>query len=211
MARGSRNRDLNGSAPDEARAVLLLIDVINDLEFERGEELRAPALAMAGPLAALKRRARAHDIPAIYVNDNFGRWRSDFASLVHHCLHDNVRGGELAARLVPAEDDYFVLKPKHSGFFSTTLATLLDALGAETLIVTGLTADSCVLFTAADAHMRDFHVAVPPDCVATFDEETKARALGLLGRTVGADLTPSAALDLERLALGADPPSRSRR
>jgi nicotinamidase-related amidase len=188
-----------------------LIDVINDLEFEGGERLLPHALAMAGPLAALKRRARSHDIPAIYVNDNFGRWRSDFAALVRHCLNDGVRGGEVAARLAPAEDDYFVLKPKHSGFYSTTLDTLLDYLGAETLIVTGLALDSCVLFTAAGAHMRDFHVAVPPDCVATFDEEARARALGLLGRTIGADLTPSDALDLERLGLAVEPPGRSRR
>jgi nicotinamidase-related amidase len=211
MSRHAGNRDMNGSAPDEARAVLLLVDVINDLEFEGGDRLLGPALAMAKPLAALKGRAGAHGIPAIYVNDNFGKWRSDFATLVRHCLDDGVRGGEVAAQLAPTEDDYFVLKPKHSGFFSTTLDLLLDSLGAETLIVTGLTADSCVLFTAADAHMRDFHVVVPPDCVATFDDETKARALGLLGRTVEADLTPSDALDLARLALGVDPPLRSRR
>jgi nicotinamidase-related amidase len=190
---------------------LLLIDVINDLEFEGGADLVNPALTMAEPLAALKRRARSHGIPALYVNDNFGRWRSDFARLVRHCLEDGVRGEPVAARLAPAEDDYFVLKPKHSGFFSTTLDTLLAYLGAETLIVTGLTADSCVLFTAADAHMRDLNVVVPPDCVAARDEETKRRALALLDHTLGADLTPSAALDLKRFALGSGRPLRSRR
>lgn len=117
----------------------------------------------------------------------------------------------MVAALAPAEDDYFVLKPKHSAFFSTMLDTLLDYLGAETLIVTGLTLDSCVLFTAADAHMRDFHVVVPPDRVATIDWETRARALSLLDHTIGADLTPSDALDLERLGRGFAPPLRSRR
>lgn len=106
MARPTKNRDLHGSAPDEARVVLLLIDVINDLEFEGGDELLGPALA--GPLAAFKRRARGHGIPAVYVNDNFGRWRSDFAALVRHCLDDDVRGREVAAQLAPGEDDYFV-------------------------------------------------------------------------------------------------------
>jgi nicotinamidase-related amidase len=211
VPRPAKKGDLHGSAPDHARVALLLIDVINDLEFEGGAALLEPALAIAEPLAALKRRARPHGIPALYVNDNFGRWRSDFARLVRHCLEDGVRGGRVAARLAPAEDDYFVLKPKHSGFFSTALDILLDYLGAETLILTGLTADSCVLFTAADAHMRDFHVIVPPDCVAAADAEVKARALGLLAGTLGADLTPSAALDLERLALGCRPLSRSRR
>ena len=83
---------------------------------------------MAERIAALKRRAKAAGIPAIYVNDNFGRWQSDFNAQVEHCLNDGVRGQPLAELLRPDEDDYFVLKPKHSGFFSTTLDILLDYL-----------------------------------------------------------------------------------
>ena len=162
----TKNRDLHGNAPDEAPIVLLLIDVINDLEFDGGEALLAAALPMAERLAALKRRARAAGIPAIYVNDNFGRWRSDFRTLLNHCRRDGVRGRPVVERLLPESDDYFVLKPKHSGFFSTTLDTLLEYLRASTLILTGLTADNCVLFTASDAYLRDFQLVVPPDCVA---------------------------------------------
>ena len=65
-------------APDKAETALLLIDVINDLEFDGGENLFVQALPMAVSLAALKRRAKVAGIPVIYVNDNFGRWRSDF-------------------------------------------------------------------------------------------------------------------------------------
>src|ERR671931_1659786 len=172
----AKNPDLHGNAPDEAPTVLLLIDVINDFEFDGGEALLAQALPMAERLAALKRRLRAAGVPAIYVNDNFGRWRSDFRALLAHCCRDGVRGQPVVERLLPEADDYFVLKPKHSGFFSTTLDVLLDYLKARTLILTGVAGNICVLFTANDAYMRDFHLYVPADCVASNRAEDNAHA-----------------------------------
>jgi len=195
-----KNHDLHGNAPDHSPTVLLLIDVINDLEFEGGEALLRQALPMAARLAALKRRLHAAGVPAIYVNDNFGRWRSDFRTLLSHCLRDGVRGKPLAERLAPGPDDYFVLKPKHSGFFSTTLDILLEYLRAHTLILTGLTAENCVLFTASDAYLRDFHLVVPPDCVASIEPAHTREALEHMHRVLKARLTPSTELDLSRAA-----------
>ena len=77
-----RNPDLHGNAPDTSRVALVLVDVINDLEFEGGERLLPHALASAARLADLASRARAAGVPVIYVNDNFGRWRSDFRTLL---------------------------------------------------------------------------------------------------------------------------------
>jgi nicotinamidase-related amidase len=192
----AKNHDLHGNAPDEAPVVLLLIDVINDLEFEGGEALLAQALPMAERLAALKRRARAVNIPAIYVNDNFGRWRSDLRALLSHCRNDGVRGRALVERLVPEPEDYFVLKPKHSGFFSTALELLLEHLRTHTLILTGLTADNCVLFTASDAYLRDYHLIVPEDCVAAIDPRHTHQALEHMRRVLKADVAASTALSL---------------
>jgi len=194
-----KSEDLHGNVPDNAAVALLLIDVINDLEFETGGQLLKRALPMAHKLAALKRRARAAGIPAIYVNDNFGRWQSDFNKLLAHCLEDDVRGQPLAEILRPEDDDYFVLKPKHSGFFSTTLDTLLEYLKARTLILTGVTADICVLFTANDAYMRDFNLVIPADCVASPDDEATQHALALMQRVLKADTRPSGELELEEL------------
>jgi len=195
-----KNHDLHGNAPDQSPTVLLLIDVINDLEFEGGEALLRQALPMAERLAALKRRSHAAGVPAIYVNDNFGRWRSDFRTLLAHCLRDGVRGKPLAERLAPGPDDYFVLKPKHSGFFSTTLDILLEYLRAHTLILTGLTAENCVLFTASDAYLRDFQLVVPPDCVASIEPAHTREALEHMHRVLKAQLTPSTELVLSRAA-----------
>src|SRR5690349_21316195 len=128
-----KNRSLHGNVPDKSSAALLLIAVINDLEFEGAEQLARHILPLAENIAELKRRAKQAGVPTIYVNDNFGKWQSDFSKLVTHCLEDDVRGRPLARLLQPEHDDYFVLKPKHSGFFSTTLETLLEYLHAHTL------------------------------------------------------------------------------
>src|SRR5688572_23814678 len=124
----AKNNDLHGNVPDASPVALLLIDVINDLEFENNQSLLRQAKLMAARIARLKERARRARIPAIYVNDNFGRWQSDFHKQIDHCLHDNVCGQFLAEKLRPEPDDYFVLKPKHSGFFSTTLDIVLRYL-----------------------------------------------------------------------------------
>jgi nicotinamidase-related amidase len=195
----AKNHDLHGSVPDHSPVALLLIDVINHLDFEGGDRLLEHALPMAERLAALKRRARAAGIPAIYANDNFGRWQSDFAKVLERCRADGARGKPIADRLAPDADDYFVLKPKHSGFYGTTLDILLDYLGVDTLILAGLTADRCVLFTASDAYMRDFHLLVPADCVASIDPADNRAALAHMARVLEADTRESTTLELAHL------------
>jgi nicotinamidase-related amidase len=194
-------RDSLNHAPDEAETALLLIDVINPVDFEGGEKLLAHALPMARSLAALKQRAKASGVPAIYVNDNFGRWRADFPKLVGSCLEEGVPGRPVVAQLIPEEDDYFVLKPKHSAFFQTNLEILLNYLGVNTLILTGMAADICVLFSANDAYMRDYRIVVPPDCVAAEDPEQNRQVLNLMERVLKARIAPSAELEFDRTSV----------
>jgi nicotinamidase-related amidase len=195
----AKNEDLHGMVPETAEVALLLLDVINDLEWEGGELLLPHALRMAERLAALKQSARDAGIPAIYVNDNYGRWQSDFTRLIEHCLQEDVRGRPIVERLLPAENDYFVLKPKHSGFFSTTLDVLLEYLKARSLIITGIAGNICVLFTANDAYMRDFNLYVPADCSASNDPRDNQHALHQMETVLKADITPSTELNLEAL------------
>ena len=199
----AKNEDLHGNVPDKAEVALLLIDVINDLEFDSGEELLRHALPMAERLAALKRRAKEAGVPVIYVNDKFGKWQSDFKKILEHCLKDDVRGRPIVELLRPDEDDYFVLKPKHSGFFSTTLDILLDYLQAKTLVLTGLTGDICVLFTAHDAYMRDFNLVIPADCVASNDPRENEHTLRKMRSLMDADIGPSAEIDFDKLKAAA--------
>ena len=196
----ARNPDLHGNAPDKAAVALLLVDVINDLEFPGGDVLLAHAEPMAARLAALKKRVKASGVPAIYANDNFGRWQSDFATLVRHCTEDSVRGRPIARLLAPEPDDYFVLKPKHSAFFATPLETLFAYLGVKTLILTGLTTDSCVSFSAADAFLRDYNVIVPEDCVTAIDPQDHREALRSMARVMKVDVRASTEIDLTRVS-----------
>lgn len=194
----AKNQDLHGSAPDKCETALLLIDVINDLEFPEAEAMVGDAVKMAKNIRRLKLRARKAGVPVIYVNDNFGKWQSDWRRTVEHCGSSKVRGHDVVQILKPAKDDYFVLKPKHSGFFSTTLETLLRYLDAKTLILTGIAGNFCVLFTANDAYMRDFELVVPQDCCVSNTPRENDEALGLMRKFLKADTRPSDELELRR-------------
>jgi nicotinamidase-related amidase len=192
-----KNVDLHGSVPDKHKFALLLIDVINDFDFPEADQLLKYARPMARILLRLKRRAQKAGVPVIYVNDNFGRWKSDFRRTVDYCTRQG-RGRDIVKLLRPEENDYFVLKPKHSGFFSTTLETLLRYLESQTLILTGIAGNFCVLFTANDAYMRDFNLFVPSDCTVSNTKKENDSALGLMRKFLKADTRSSSRIVLRR-------------
>ena len=177
---------------------LLLIDVINDLAFEGSEALVEQAESMATRLAALKRRATAAGVPAIYINDNFGQWRSDFRQTVAHCTKRTSPGRLVSQRLRPTSRDYFVLKPKHSGFFDTTLDTLLKALRIRRVLLAGIAGNICVLFTANDAYMREFKIYVPPDCIVSNTPTDNEQALQQIQTVMKGTLATSTQLAFRR-------------
>jgi nicotinamidase-related amidase len=180
---------------EAAPVVLLLVDVINDMDFPGSEALVRQAEPMAHRLAELKRRLQLLNIPAIYINDNFGRWRSDFRAIVDHCVESDVPGREVARILQPGADDYFVLKPRHSAFYETTLDTLLRYLGTETVILTGIAGNICILFSANDAYMRGLRLHIPSDCTVSNTEEENRYALEQMQKVLKADITPSTELN----------------
>jgi nicotinamidase-related amidase len=184
---------------------LLLIDVVNDLAFPGAGPLIAKAEAMAGGLARLKQRAVRAGVPVIYVNDNFGQWRSDFRQTVAHCTRATSPGRRVSLRLRPTGRDYFVLKPKHSGFYDTTLDTLLEDLKIRRVIVTGMAGNICVLFTANDAYMRGMRIYAPGDCIVSNTLEENAFALRQIETVLKGRLDPS-----DRLAFRRRRPSTSR-
>jgi nicotinamidase-related amidase len=175
-------------------SALLLIDVINDLAFKGSQVLVAQAEPMALRLAALKRRATAAGVPVIYVNDNFGQWRSDFRQTVAHCTARSSPGRRVSQRLRPTSRDYFVLKPKHSGFFDTTLDTLLDSLRIRRVILTGIAGNICVLFTANDAYMRELRVFAPADCIVSNTAADNDHALQQIESVMKGNVAPSTQL-----------------
>ena len=180
------NSDFYGYAPDKSEIALLLIDVINDFEFEGGDELLHHALPAARNIARLKELARRSNTPVIYVNDNFGHWRSSFPEVYAHCTRRGARGAGVARRLKPGPRDYFILKPRHSAFFATSLVPLLEDLKIKRLILAGIATNLCVLFTAHDAHMHGYGLVVLSDCCAAESDFDHNVALSQLERFCGA-------------------------
>ncbi|TCP20292.1 nicotinamidase-related amidase [Scopulibacillus darangshiensis] len=178
---------------------LLLIDMINNMEFKEAELLLKEARAIIDPLVDLRGRAKKANIPVIYVNDNYGIWQSDLNQVVDKAMEGPGRW--IIEKLKPDKDDYFVVKPKHSGFFSTPLDTLLNHLGVNTLIITGMAGNICVLFTANDAYMRNYTVIVPSDCCASNVREDNDYALRMMKNNLDADIREQGKIDLSQLGV----------
>jgi nicotinamidase-related amidase len=188
--------------PAPCHAALLIIDMINDLEFADGAAMFTQAWDTSHSIRALRQSSRAMGVPIVYVNDNYGQWHSERSLIVEHCTRQGARGRELVERLKPEDGDFFVIKPQFSGFYSTNLPALLPRLGARRLVLTGMAADVCVLFTAADAHMREYDLWVPNDCVASPDPQRTRWALEIMKNSMKAETRSTTELDMsEWLAL----------
>lgn len=170
---------------------LLLIDFINPLDFPHDRGFVRRAIAAAGRAARLKRTLKSRGVRTVYANDNFGGWTRDFDELVRICSDERSPARVLAQRLAPDADDYRVLKPRHSAFFGTPLEFLLEELGARMLIIAGIAADNCVLFTASDAYVRKYRLWIPRDCVVSVREEDRRRSLDHMRRVLKADVGSS--------------------
>lgn len=170
---------------------LLIIDMINAFDFEGGDVLAPKALMAADTILALRGQVESAGGAVIYVNDNFGEWHSEKSRLVECAI---AAGSAVTARLAPRDDDFFIMKPQFSGFYATNLQVLLPKLGVSRLIVTGVATDICVLFTAADAHMRDYSLWIPQDAVAAEDDELGRSALAIMQKTMGTETAPTSAL-----------------
>lgn len=186
MAQMKTRKNLSGK-----HSALLMLDVITDFEFDDGSTLLRHALPMARTLSRFKARAKKAGVPVVYVNDNFGKWQEDFKTMSDHFMRPEAKGKEIVALLQPEPDDYYVLKPHRSAFYSTTLELLLRDLNTKTLIVTGVTTDICVLFTANDAYMRGFDLVIPRDCVAAVKPEHTRQAMAFIKRVLKAETQPS--------------------
>ncbi len=173
-----------------SRHALLLVDFINPLDFPEAAQLIGPALEAATGASQLARAARAHGIPVIFANDNFGRWRSDFTSMVKQLGKGTTPSAALTRLVKPQPGDLTVLKPMHSAFYGTPLDILLNKIGARSLIIAGIATDICIQLTAADAFLRGLKVHAPEDCTAAETPEKKTVALAYMGDILKCDTRP---------------------
>jgi nicotinamidase-related amidase len=160
------------------RRALVVIDMINTYDHEDAERLRESAEEVVPVLGTLVERARDAGAPVIYVNDNFGEWRSDHRALVEEAV--SGEHGSLVEPIVPDEDAMFVVKARHSIFYETPLEYLLDQEDIEEVVLTGQATEQCILYSALDAHIRHIPVIVPRDAVAHIHEDLAEAALRMM-------------------------------
>lgn len=168
---------------------LLIVDIVSEYRFPDAERILKGARKAAKNIARLKQRAHAANVPVIYVNDTAGKWESDQRAFVQRCLKPRARGRDVVELIAPSAGDYFMFKPKHSAFFGTPLETLLQQLHVSTLVLTGVTSHQCVLFTAMDAHVREYGLVIPSDCIGAADPIDTRHALYVFSHALNAKIT----------------------
>jgi nicotinamidase-related amidase len=188
----------HGLHPDRSSTALLILDMISDFRFPEGAQAARAARRIAPAIARLRKRVHDAGSAVIYVNDNPGKWRSDGPALIRNAMSERSLGAEVASMLEPGKDDYFILKPRHSAFYATPLELLLEHMGARRLILAGVSSHQCVLFTATDAHVRNFELVVPVDCVASPSTAQTRFALKYFQDALGATVAPLPSLRLRR-------------
>ena len=159
---------------------LVVVDMVNPLDFPGSRSLLRHALPGARRIARLRSRLKPRGVPTIFVNDNFTHWREDFGQLVAICSQPDVVGAPLLDALPPEQDDYNILKPQHSAFYNTPLEVLLAQLGIGRVVLTGVATDQCVLASAIDGRMRELEVVVASDGTAAMTVQRHRNALAVL-------------------------------
>jgi nicotinamidase-related amidase len=175
--------------PENSKSALLIIDILNPFDFNHGSTLAKHTEKIVEPLLTLRSVCQKKQIPVIYINDHYNLWQADLKKIYNKCLNDLSQ--PIIEPLKPGEDDYFLIKPKHSAFYGTALNTLLHALKVNTLILSGIAGNICVLFTANDAYMREFNLVVPENCIASVSEDDNQYALTMMKNVLKAEIVDS--------------------
>ena len=166
--------------------------MLNAYDFDDADTL-APNVERALPaIGTLLDRARDEGVPVVYVNDNYGDWNSSAEELVQRGL--DGRHPELVEPVCPPSGVSFVIKARHSIFYETPLEYLLRELDVERVVLTGQVTEQCILYSALDAHVRRFEVAVPGDAVAHIHPHLAEAALEMMRRNMSADVEPGPTL-----------------
>jgi nicotinamidase-related amidase len=160
--------------------------MINTYDHADADLLASSAREVLQAVARLIRNAREEDVPVIYVNDNFGEWRSHHGEIVETALAGPH--ADLVEPIRPDENSLFVVKARHSIFFETPLSYLLTQLEVDHVVLCGQVTEQCVLYSALDAHIRHLHVTVVDDAVAHIHPDLAEAALSMMERNMSADI-----------------------
>ncbi len=179
---------------DNAKTAIIVVDMQNDFGsiggmFDRAGIDITPINEAVQPTANVLIAGRKAGIPIVYLQMQH---RADLADMgaadsPHRQRHARLSVGELMVApdgresrilvagewgaqiidaLKPENGDIIVPKHRFSGFYETSLDTILKGLNAKYLIFTGCTTSICVESTIRDAMFRDYHCVLLEDCTA---------------------------------------------
>ncbi|MEV6500819.1 isochorismatase family cysteine hydrolase [Streptomyces prunicolor] len=166
------------------QSALIVIDMINTYDHDDAALLIPSVQESLPAVTRLLHRARELDVPVIYVNDNFGQWRSHHGELLETALKGPH--ADLVRPVAPDDASLFVVKARHSAFYETPLGYLLTQQGVDHVVLCGQVTEQCVLYSALDAHIRHLRVTVARDAVAHIHPDLAEAALRMMERNMGA-------------------------
>ncbi len=166
---------------------LLVIDMLNDFVLP-GAPLEVPDTRAVIPVIQAEIE-KAHSIghPVVYLCDAHDPDDREFRKFgwPAHAVK-GTPGAEVVDQLKPSSRDIVIPKRTYSGFYGTTLDATLRQLGVDSLRLTGDVTHICVLFTAADAVLRNYTVTVVENGVAGTSREDHDAALRIMKNVLGA-------------------------
>jgi nicotinamidase-related amidase len=180
------------------RPAVLVIDMHRGSIDAPGTVFVPEGRAIVPALSRFLDKARGLGVPVVYlvhqIRSDGSDARSPFwmeAESVRD-LYPNVaeqvvgsRWTELADGLEPAEGDFVLPKKRYGAFSGNDLEFLLRNLGVETLVLTGVETEICILATAFHAFNEDYRVVVVSDACAGLNQEYAHAALRIIEREVG--------------------------
>jgi nicotinamidase-related amidase len=176
------------------KTAVIVVDMINSYDHPDGDELRQSAEKALPKMVDLLKRAKDEDVEVIYVNDNFGAWNSSREELVEAAMDGDYK--ELVEPIAPEPETAFVVKLRHSIFFETPLSYLLAENDIKRVVLVGQATEQCILYSALDAYIRHFEVAVPRDAVAHIHEHLAESAFEMMELNMGAEITDAESIKL---------------
>ncbi|HEV2777030.1 MAG TPA: isochorismatase family cysteine hydrolase [Solirubrobacteraceae bacterium] len=178
------------------KSALIVVDMLNEYEHEDAEVLVESVRAALPAMRHLVERAGQEDTPTVYVNDNYGDWGAGRPELVERAIAGRAR--EVVEPIAPPDGSWFISKARHSIFYETQLEYLLREQSIERVVLIGQVTEQCILYSALDAYVRHFNVAVPCDAVAGIHPDLADAALRMMERNMRADITRAADCALAR-------------
>ena len=168
------------------KSALIVVDMLNEYDHEDAEVLVESVRTALPGMRRLLQRAGQEDIPVVYVNDNYGDWGAGRPEIVERALAGRAR--DVVKPIAPTDGNWFISKARHSIFYETQLEYLLREQEIERVVLIGQVTEQCILYSALDAYVRHFTVAVPCDAVAGIHADLADAALRMMERNMRADV-----------------------